>query len=282
MSTLKRGGLVALLGLLAVPCALAAPNHPTGEFKQFANCPLSPRTLTTCFRSVSNSGSFTVGKKTVPIEQPVLLEGGFQGSGESVEFFAPQNGNTLSRAPQRVPGGLSGVSAPRWWPKSLQQWFEDEVAQGNTEVRASLELAAPAIDIKLNTEKLIEKQGVALGLPVKFKLENPMLGPHCYIGSNSRPMQIDFTTGRSGSVKGSVEAVLYNKENTLITIPKGRLVNGTFAAPAAKGCGGILSFFIDPLVNSLFGGASPSGESSAILEGKLQAAATSAVRKSEK
>ena len=176
---------------------------------------------------------------------------------------------------------MGGAAPPRWWPESLQEWFKDEVAQGKADVKASLELAAPATDIKLNIEKLIEKEGVALGLPVKFKLENPLLGSNCYIGSDSKPIQIDLSTGRSGSVKGSVAAVLFNKENTLITIPSGRLVNGTFAAPAAAGCGGILSYFIDPLVNSLLGGPSPSGKSSAILEGKLQAAAASAVRESE-
>jgi hypothetical protein len=269
----------AVAVLLFAPTALAAPNHPAGEFKEFGDCPLGRKAISNCFRSVSTAGSFTVGKKTVPVEKPVLLQGGFEGAGESVKFFGAEDGNTLSRSPQPVPGGLSGIAAPKRWPESLQEWFNDEVDHGLTAVTASLELAAPATDIRLSTENLVNREGIALGLPVKFKLENRLLGGHCYIGANSQPIRINFTTGRSGAIEGSLTPAIFNKKNTLTTIPHGRLVNGTFEAPAAKGCGGILSYFIDPLVNSLLGGST--GGSTAILEGKLQAASASAVRASE-
>lgn len=280
LALLAIGGLTSLVALSLAPTIVAAPHHPTGEFAPFRDCPLSRKTTTDCIYSVSNRGSFTVGRKTVPIKDPVTLQGGFEGAGEGVKFFGAESGETLSSSPQPVPGGLLGVTAPAWWPESLQDWFNGQIADGATEVMATLELAAPATAIKLSTENLINEEGVALGLPVKFRLDNPVLGDDCYVGSDANPIQIDFTTGRSGAVNGSSGVVDFNKKFTLSTIDSARLVNGTFAAPAASGCGGIFSFFIDPLVNALLGEPS-AGRSTAILEGKLQDGAASAVRGSE-
>jgi hypothetical protein len=67
----------------------------------------------------------------------------------------------------------------------------------------------------------------------------------------------------------------------LITIKGGKLVNNTYAAPGVSGCGGIFSFFIDPLVDSILGTPSPSGSNSASLEGVLQDANAAAVKASE-
>lgn len=61
----------------------------------------------------------------------------------------------------------------------------------------------------------------------------------------------------------------------------GSLVNNSFAAPGAKGCGGIFSFLVDPFVNSIVGLPSPAGTNTAVLEGKLQTAEANAVRESE-
>jgi hypothetical protein len=281
MRRLDRVGVTAVLAAVLLASPAMAANHPTGEFAQFRDCPLKRETISSCFRSVSTAGSFTVGKKTVPIENPVVLQGGIEGAGESVKFFAAEDGHTLSRAPQPVPGGLRGVNPPKWWPESLQEWFNDEVDQGMTDVKASLELAAPPTAIKLSTENLAYREGVALGLPAKFRLESPILGSNCYIGANSSPVRINFTTGRSGAIRGAAPPAQFNKNETLTAIRNGRLVNSTFEAPAASGCGGILSFFIDPLVNGLLGGSSESGGSAAILEGNFEGAVAGAVRASE-
>jgi hypothetical protein len=276
------GGLTSALGLLVFSSvALGASHHPTGEFSQFGECPLNRVTITDCVYSVSNGGKFTIGKKEVPLVNPVTLQGGFEGSGESVKFFGAENGDTLSKTPQPVPGGLLGIVAPTWWPKFIQDWFNNQISEGFTGVNATVELAAPATSIKLSTENLLLEKGTALGLPVKIKLDNAILGSNCYIGSNSKPVQIDFTTGQSGAIHGAAGTLSFNEEFTLITISGGRLVNNTFAAPGASGCGGIFSFLVDPLVNSILGTPSASGTNTAILEGKLQDAASSAVKASE-
>jgi hypothetical protein len=275
------GGLMVVLGALALaPTASASSHHPKGEFAQFGECPLNRATITDCIFSVSNGGSFTVGKKTVPLVNPVTLQGGFEGS-EDVDFFGAENGDTLSKTPQPVPGGLLGITAPTWWPKSVQDWFNKQINEGLTGVTATVELAAPATSITLNTGNLLFEEGTALGLPSKIKLDNAILGSNCYVGSNKSPVQIDFTTGQSGSLHGSAGNLEFNEAFTLITISGGALVNGTFAAPGASGCGGIFSFFIDPLVNSVLGIPSASGKNTAELKGVLKDAAASAVRASE-
>lgn len=270
-----------MLALAVVPSALAAPHNPKGQFEPFAYCPLEVKGVTECIYSASTGGSITIGKKTVPIKNPVIFQGGSGEEGEGVKFFGAEGAETLLERPQSVPGGLLVVTPPSWWPDSFQEWFDEQIDGGATDVTATLELAAPPTSIELSTQNLINQEGTALGLPVKIKLDNPLLGSSCYIGSDAKPVQIDFTTGTSGTVKGSPGIVNFNKALTRVIINDGRLANGTFAAPSVEGCGGLYSSYIDPLVNSALGLPSGSGENTAILEGKLQSANAIAVRKSE-
>lgn len=285
MKKFMTGGIVmALMALAFSSSALAASHNPKGEFAGFKECPLNRATITDCVLSVTSKGSFTVGKKTVPLVNPVTLQGGYEGGGEAIKFYGAENGDTLSKTPQPVPGGLLGITAPTWWPKFVQDWFNGLINEGFTGVTATVELTGPSkglTNIKLNTTNLLFETGTALGLPIKVKLSNAILGSNCYIGSDAKPIQIDFTSGTSGKLKGSAGEFSANEEFTLLTFSGGRLVNNTFAAPGASGCGGIFSFFIDPLVNSILGTPSPSGTNSAILEGKIQDAASSAVKASE-
>jgi hypothetical protein len=286
MKKLMAGGLMALLAsLVLVSSAMATAHHPKGEYAQFGECPLNRVTITDCVVSVSNGGYFTIGKKTVPIKNPVTLQGGYEGAGEEVKFYGAEEGNTLSKTPQPVPGGLLGITAPTWWPKSIQTWFNNLISEGFTGVNATIELAGATkglTGIKLNTENLIFEEGVALGLPVKIHLENSILGSNCYIGSSSNPVQINFTSGTSGKLKGSAGALTFNPTFTITTISGGKLVNNTFTAPGATGCGGFLiEYLLDPLVNSIVGVPAGAGVNSAVLEGKIQDAVASQVKASE-
>lgn len=282
MKKLITGGLVGVVAmLLLAPAASASSHNPTGEFEDFGECPLSIETVENCVYSVTEGGSVKIGAKTVPIENPTILQGGFEGAESEIQFYGAENGDTLSKTPQPVPGGLVGITAPKWWPLFLQNWFNGLIEEGFTGVNAIVELAKPATDIELNTENLLNQEGTTLGLPVKVKLENLILGNNCYIGSNSNPMQINLTTGTSGSLEGSFGEIKFNKTFTLITITGARLVDGTFAAPGAKGCGGLFSLFVDPLVNTILGTPTKSGENEAILEGELKTAFAPAVVESE-
>jgi hypothetical protein len=275
----------ALIASVFAATALAASHNPKGEYAGFNECPLNTVTITDCILSVSSGGSFKVGTKTVPLVNPVTLQGGAEGSGEETKFYGAENGDTLSKTPQPVPGGLLGITAPTWWPKFIQDWFNGLINEGFTGVTATVELAGPTKGflpgVKINTENLLLQSGTALGLPVKIKLSNAILGSNCYIGSNSKPVPLNFTTGKSGSLEGSVGEISFNEAFTIVTIAGGRLVDGTYAAPGASGCGGIFSFLVDPLVNSILGLPSASGKNTATLEGKLQDAQAEAVKASE-
>lgn len=281
MKRLIAGGVAVIAALVLAPMASASTFHPTGEFEQFGECPLSIETLENCVYSVSNGGNFTIGTKSVPLKNPVILQGGFSGAGEEIQFFGAANGETLSKTAQPVPGGLLGVVAPTWWPAAVQEWFNNLINDGFTGVTATVELAAPATSIKLSTGNLISRTGTALGLPVKVKLSNAILGSNCYLGSNSHPVQINFTTGNDGALEGRVGTVKFNKTFSLITISGGLLVNNSFEAPGVSGCGGIFSFLVDPLVDSILGVPAGAGQNSATLEGTLQTAVASAVKASE-
>jgi hypothetical protein len=273
----------AVFTAVLVPSAIAAPHAPKGEFKAFSYCPLDRKTITDCVYSITNGGSVAIGDSAVPIGKPLILQGGFEEGDEEgeLQFLGAEGGETLSKTAQPVPGGLAGVPAPASWPKSLQEWFENQIEGSAGQVTATIELAAPATSIELSTQNLLNQEGTALGLPVKIKLANPLLGGNCYIGSDSNPIQIDLSTGKSGATEGSPGLVNFNKAYTRVTLNNGRLVNGTFAAPKASGCGGLLSFFIDPLVDSVLGLPSESGENTAIFAGAYQSGNAAAVRKSE-
>lgn len=280
----------ALMAAMLVPAsqALASSHHPKGEFAQFAECPLSHPTVFFCTFAESNGGFFQIGKKTVPLKNPVVLQGGLEETeSEEVVFVGAENGETLVKTPQTVPGGLLGIEAPKSWPLFLQFLFNETINKGATGVTATVELAAPASSIKVSPENLLSEEGDALVLPVKIKLDNSFLGNNCYIGSNAKPVVINFTTGETSPpppnkpIHGSAGTATFNEAGTLITLSGGSFVNNSFAAPGANGCGGLFSFLVDPFVNSLVGIPSPAGTNTAILEGKFQLAVAAAVKASE-
>lgn len=288
----RRSSLLAVLGLLALAVGLtvasAAQAQPSGEYANFAQCPL--KTAEACVYAKTESGEFTVGKKTVPIEKDIVLQGGFRETPEeTLEFLGAENGETLTPVAQNVPGGLTGLvnckefKGSGYWEtlaREVCEWvFENEY----TGVRAITELAGPASSIGLNEGNLLGGEGTALALPLKVRLENPLLGSECYVGSNSAPIDVDLTTGTTSPpspnkpISGKVGTLSFNKDGTILTITGNSLVNNSFAAPAATGCGGDLSFLLDPIIDSELGVPSAAGHNTAILSGMLQQAGAEAV-----
>lgn len=273
---------------LASP-ALAAEHHPKGPFAPFADCPLGNPAVEQCVVATTSSGEFKVGKKTVPIKNPITLQGGTIENEETGEltFVRAENGETLSKTPQYVPGGLLGITPPESWPPEAKEKFEEVVNKGLTGVTETTELARPPSEIKLSTSNLIFEKGIALELPVKVKLDNAFLGSSCYIGSEAHPIILKLTTGTTEPpepnkpIKGSKGELKIEEEGALVILSGGSLVDNSFAAPEATGCGEPFSGLVDKLVDSILGVPSEAGHNTAILDGKLEQAYAPAVRASE-
>src|SRR5262245_56282601 len=79
--------------------AASASAELLGEFTRFQQCPWTKAKVRQCLYMQSNEGTLTLGKKKVPIEKQIVLQGGF---GEPVSglspFFAATNGIMLTKA----------------------------------------------------------------------------------------------------------------------------------------------------------------------------------------
>jgi hypothetical protein len=287
--------LAALLACSAVAVIGAGPASatPKGEFAVFADCPVT--TADACVYALTESGEVVIGNKAVPIEKTITLQGGLDENEETAEvsFVAAKDGNTLSKTPQKVPGGLAGlvkcseIKGAGLLEKLERGSCEAIFENGLTGVNATTELAAPASSIGISLANLLNGTGTALELPIKVHLENPLLGSKCYIGSNSSPIVLKLTTGTTSPplpnkpIKGNPGTLSFNGEGTILTLSGNSLVNNEFAAPATNGCGELFEFLIGPIVNSSLGVPAASGHNTAILNGTLKQAGAEVVQEHE-
>jgi hypothetical protein len=282
-------GILISLGALIGPAqALAVKHHPTGAYAKFADCPLSNPRTELCLVATTASGGETVGTKTIPISKPIVLQGGlYEVSEEHLELIAAEDGNTLSRTPEPVTGGLAGVIASKGLSSSLQARFNELIGKGSMGVTATTELAAPVSTIMLNLNNLIEGKGVAFTLPVKVKLNNLLLGSNCYIGSNAHPIELALTTGTTSPsppntpITGSVGQFEIEENFSIASTVGTTLVDNSFAAPEAVGCGGSLSSQIDPAIDADIGLPSAGGHNTAIMGDSVSEGVVAAIRASE-
>jgi hypothetical protein len=276
--------LTAILSVIGVSSALATPK---GEYAVFAQCPLSNHSLTGCLVSRTESGEITIGKQEVPIVKTQTLQGGLIEKGSAVqEIVEAANKETFTKTPQKVPGGITGfvkcneIKGEGFWEKLERGTCEFFFEGAFTGVNATTELAAPASSIYLNELALEFETGPGLILPVKVKLENPLLGNECYIGSNSEPIKLELTTGTSGSLKGKFGETSEGAEGGILVVTNSKLVDSGFAAPKATGCGEGLSWLLDPILNAKLGLPASTGDT-AVLNTTLEQANAALVRESE-
>jgi hypothetical protein len=261
-----------------------APSALANPFSAFATCPLHVSEVQACVSAKSDSSSsFTAGNVTVPLKKPLTLDGGFIEDPETGEetFVGAEGGPTLTVEPQTGPS-LEHDIEPSLLPQPLRATYEKAVAAGKTKVTATIELAGPSNAVYLNEENILAPELVpgeggktGLGLPTKVKLSNSFLGNDCYVGSNESPIQIDLTTGKSGAITGTLGQVSSNRAGTILTISGDSLVNNTYAAPAATGCG--QGGEADAALNAKLGLPAGSGENTAIIDGKLKQASSNIV-----
>jgi hypothetical protein len=303
---MRRWGVGVAIAAVMVPVAgltLASPAlaiEPTGDFAVFKQCPRFTPGVLLCIHSETLSGEVTLHKQKVPINEdkkhPIVLQGGIAVINEAgaEAFVGALNGETLSKTPQNVPGGLTGlVNCTEIKGSGFLETLEREACKlvfenKTTGVSAITELAKPASEIGISTHNLEVKEGVALSLPVKIRLENTFLGSECYIGSSAHPVVLNLTSGTTSPaapnkpITGKAGFLSFKDEFEFVEITENTLVNNEFAAPEASGCGGIFSFLIDPIIDSKIGLPSPDGYNTAIQNNTIKLGGVEGVIKSEK
>jgi sugar lactone lactonase YvrE len=118
-------------------------------------------------------------------------------------------------------------------------------------------------------------------LPIKIQLQNPALGPSCFIGSEQDPILLhpqnnDFSNAIS--VGGFFQFDPNGTPNlagplTSLAITGAVQGDDTFAVPGASGCGPNGDGSLDPVVNAVVGLPSPSGNNHLVLQDAASALA---------
>jgi hypothetical protein len=258
--------LAALLGMALTMVALLAPGAQAATtnpgYEQFSGCPTeaeSPKSVG-CIRSEVYGGHLKMGTKTVPIEHPLILSGGVN---EELQEFTPGPTGGLSKTPQKVPGGVIGLTGLTW----LLEFFGSEALT----LYATTELAAPPSNFTFAT----------VTIPIKVHLTTPsgVLGSSCYIGSNSSPITLNLTTGTTSPPPPN--APITGKEPTpsfdaleILHLDKGTYVDNSFSVPGASGCVlklfGFIPISLNSFVNSQAGLPSAAGKNEAVQEFNIE------------
>jgi hypothetical protein len=286
--------LIAIAAVSLVVLGSASPAlalKPTGEYINFGDCPTSNPALTACLFAQTTGGEFKIKSTAVPITKTVTLQGGLVlNESGSLNLIPASDGNTLSKTPQTVPGGLLKIVAPEFFPEFLRAIFNEFINKGITGLTATTELVG---EVTLNANNEFTATGTALTLPVRVHLENSFLGNNCFVGSKAHPIIVELTSGTTSPplpnepITGKVGEVEFKAEGNIIFIKNNKLVNNTFAAPVAEGCGsqilfGLFTGIIDGAVDAQLGLPSASGNNTAILTGSQEIGTISAIRASEK
>ncbi len=225
----RRRGLVACIAIACLALALASSasaeifKGPLNkeDFLRFINCPITSGKV--CTYGETLSGEFKIGSHSVPITNPTILQGGIEAEGLGVYPLIPPRFGVpaVSKSPQKVPGGLTGLSEEVGGP-----------------VYATAEQAGP---ILIRPVALGFGEHTAIQFPIRVHLENELLGPNCYIGSEAEPVVLHLTDGTTEPpegtepIKGSIGKV-EGPDKGKITLFKGnKLVDNGCVRPGGHG-----------------------------------------------
>lgn len=242
-----------------------------GNWAPFDRCPVDDPSMLAadgaelaalCLASSSASGTMTIGEKTVPTSV-TDLQLGLLGDGVSYTSVAPEGAGILAE-PVTVPGGLLNLMCPSDIPV-LTSLCEKAADSKLNRVVATVEPAGVPTDFNL-TAGLGVGQPI-LTLPVKIRLDNPLLGNHCYIGSEEEPILL---RPRNAS-QPSLTLTRYAPDGTTqaggpmsnIELSGADQIDDSFTVPKANGCG--LFGILDWAVNAQLGLPSPEGANSLVL-----------------
>ncbi|MGI5162859.1 hypothetical protein ACQEU3_00675 [Spirillospora sp. CA-253888] len=182
-----------------------------------------------CMLLITNAGEITMGKIQQPISGTMTIT---LLSYNDPKTKAEVTQLVKARSPKmRVPGGALGIP-------------------GSDDVVPLLRLDAQTEVDKVDLDLL----NMRVGLDMRVKVHNPLLGNNCYIGSKQTPI----------SLRLAIDPTRLEYINTQPPLMKAHSADDTFAVPAAKGCG-----LVDPIVNWRAGLPSKAGANKAQLTSYL-------------
>ncbi|MCW2996321.1 MAG: hypothetical protein JWQ18_3816 [Conexibacter sp.] len=273
------------VGALALSSSAMAVT-PQGQYAPYKYCPYTNTNVISCVLSKSTSGSIKLGNATVPLSAatPITLQGGF-GYSTGFDWYNAVGADTLVKQKLKVPGGLIGLVSTGGFSGLLIDLFNAAVASVN-DVYATAELAGSIQFNYLNFALGLNDPAVVQ--PIRVHLENPFLGSNCYIGSTAHPIVMKLTTGTTAPpagvtpLVGSPGVLSSNPEGTITTNTGVRLVDNSFAVPAASDCGYLPldKLVITAAVNLKEGLPSAAGNNVADLRGTANLADRAAVQAS--
>ena len=190
------------------------------EFKNWDTCRLDkvydPDTgLGTCMTVIMRDGTMHIGNLDVQIpDGSLMIAGGVAVPEPGSQVFVPAADDGkfgVYSTPITVPGGAFGTGSSE--------------AFGLTAIQATVEaVALPSVEV----------YNLAVELPVRLKLSNPLLGSNCYIGSAANPIQLSLALEDAGVA----EWISTNGPDIPGGVwPQATHTASNFAVPTASGCG---------------------------------------------
>ncbi len=222
---------LAIIVAMTTGALLASGGLAQAAFPNFSDCPTTAPGVVGCIDIQGVSGSLEIKGFTVPLGDSLEIRGGLV-DGTPDRLVAPTGTNGFFTRPVQIPGGLLGIDFP---------------IPGNA-VTGTAQLAGPTSAIGLSLGEVS-----TVSIPVKLKLDNPILGPNCYIGTNSNPVRINLTTGTTSPpppnrpITGSLGTGSF--EGNVLKIMGSVSVENSFSIPGASGCGLGLGL-VNALVNA--------------------------------
>ncbi|MET8578403.1 hypothetical protein [Streptomyces sp. NPDC005012] len=249
-------GLTALLALQTTPAGAA--EAPLAEpYTGMETCPVGSALLTQadnrqvgCVHTTIGSGSFSIGDYTVPVGAPMEIDFGFRWSAEGPRGDTGTSQPNIYDTTAATDGLLEAPSTEAPLPGLSNFW------PGVTSANVKVE---PAGDIKNFTPLAVGSQLPIFELPIKLKIEHPLLGSKCYVGTDSKPIVLQAVAPN----RPQLSQVLDPNGNSTVTLKMldGTLVDEDFAIPGASRCGLLTLGESNWIVNSLFDLPSASGNS---------------------
>lgn len=253
------GAAGTALASMALLASAAEATKPAPPYEDFAGCPSRAESpfIASCIKYTFSGGKIGIGKREIPVTNPIVLRGGFE---QVTSKFIMNAEGGIVPAKQTVPGGLIGLTGLPWL---------DEILGSKEQLKlyATVELAGTPGTIA----------GNPFVLPIKVHLENPALGNTCYVGSAAAPITLNLTTETTsppapnkpitGKSAGRLEEEAERPE-VLTNVTPGELVDNAYSVPAANGCSlkvGPFVIPIDELVDAAYGLPAAAGTNTTVL-----------------